>query len=180
MTTARSAPRVDRGLAAERPEQLLRREVGRELVGVELGARNEAERDIADRFGKDSPDAEHHARSELRIAHEPRDQLAIAAHHRRDEHLDRAVLRASRGEQFRGRVAHARGVAEVEPHEPAFGLVRDRVAAQLHDNGIAERVGGLGRGVGRRDGALVEHRHAVLREQRLRRGFGEGRHGGRG
>ena len=63
---------VDRGLAAERAEQLLGREVVEQLVGVELGERDEPERDVAERLGEHSADAEHHARPELRVAHERR------------------------------------------------------------------------------------------------------------
>ena len=171
---------IDGGLAAERPEQLLGREIVEKLVGVELGERDQPEGDVAEGFGEHSPDAEHDARTELRIAHEPRDELARAAHHRRHEELDRAVVGAGRGEELgRGRADRGR-VGQSEPDEAALGLVGDGVAAQLDDHRVAELVCGRDGcvGVGRRP--LVEHRHAVTREQLLRRGFREGRHGGRG
>jgi hypothetical protein len=66
-------------------------------------------------------------------------------------------------------------------HQAALGLVRDRVAAQLHHHGEAE-LGGRSCGIGGRGHlALVGHRHAVLAQQRLRGGLGQGvavgRHG---
>ena len=143
--------------------------------------RDEPERDVAERFGEHAADAEHHARAELRIAHEPGDQLAGAAHHRRDEQLDRAVVGAGRGEQLGAAASDRGGVAQAEAHEAALGLVRDRVAAQLHhdrDSRSRRRPPTAASASAR--GALVEHRHAVARQQLLRRGFGEGRHGGRG
>jgi hypothetical protein len=171
---------VDCGLAPERPEQPLRREVVGQAVGVGIGERDEPERDVADRLGEHAPDAEHHARPELRVAHEAGDQLARSVHHRRDEQLDVAVVRCGGREELASRAAHRLLVTEVQADEPALGLVRDRVTAQLHDDREAEVAGG-GRGlVGSGCGPLVEHRDAVVRHQSLRRGFGEGRHGRRG
>ena len=77
-----------------------------------------------DRFGEHAADAEHHARTELRVAHDAGDELARAAHHRRDEELDvavvgsgraRAACRGRRARQWRRRdraaPAHVRSCA---------------------------------------------------------------------
>ena len=76
---------VDGGFAAEGPEQLLGRQIVEQIARVEIGERGEAEGDVTHGFREHSPDAEHHARAELRIAHEPGDELARAACHRRDQ-----------------------------------------------------------------------------------------------
>ncbi len=167
---------VDRGLAPERAEQLLRREVVDELFGVRIGERDDAERDVAERLGEHAADAEHHARAELRVAHEPRDELPRSPHHRRDEHRDLTVGRRGRGEQLgRGR-SHRVGVAQAEPHQTPFGLVGDRLAAQLHDHRVPDRLGGRDRTVGVAGLPFVEDRHAVARDEPLRRGLRERAH----
>ncbi len=171
---------IDRGLAPERSEKLLGVEVVEQIGGVDLVQRCEAEGDVAEGFGQHSPDAEHHTRPELRIADEPGDELAVAADHRCDQKLDRAVFRTGGGQEFDRREADRFAFRQLQPHESALGLVRDRLAAELQHDRVTERVGGghRARRVGR--GSFLEHRHAVAREELLRRSFGEGGHDGRG
>ena len=72
-------------------------------------------------------------------------------------------------------------VAEAQPHQPPLGLVGDRLAAQLDDDRVAERVGGGDRGLGVVHLTLVDDGHAVGAQQRLRVGFGQrGTRGGHG
>ena len=70
--------------------------------------------------------------------------------------------------------------AQVEAHEAALGLVRDRVAVQLQDHRVADGVGGGdgGGGIGR--DPLVGHGDPVRGDQGLRFGFRQGRHGREG
>ncbi len=171
---------VDRGFSAERSEQVLGGEVVEQVSRIEVAQRDETERDVAERFGEHTTDPQHDARSELRIADEAGDELACAAYHRRDEQPDRAVVGAGRGEQFLGREAHRGRVGQSEADESPLGLVRDRVAAQLDHDRKADRAGRRDRVVDGGHGALVEHRHTEFGEEQLRRGFGEGRHRGRG
>ncbi len=171
---------VDRGLAAEGPEQLLRGEIVEEIAGVEVGEGDEAEGHVAQSFGEHSPDAEHDARTELRIAHQSRDELTRAAHHRRDQQLDRAVVRAGGGEKLDRGGANRGRVAQSEPDEAPLRLVRDGAAAQFDDHRVPDRVGTGDRPVGFGRHSFVENGNAVTREEVLRRGFREGRHGGRG
>ncbi len=171
---------IDGGLAAERTEEGLGGEIVDQLTGIEPVEWYQAERDVAERLGQHTAHAEHDTRTELRVAYEPRDQLARTVHHRCDEQTDRAVLGAGGGEQFGRRGADGGGVGETEAHESAFRLVCDRVAAELDHDGIADRRRGIDRRAGVLDRALVEHRDAVAGEEMFRRGFREGRHGGRG
>ena len=133
---------VDRRLAAELVEQALRGELVDHLVGGDRVDRGRSEDDVGDRLGQDAADAEHDGRTELRVAHDPGDQLAVAADHRGDQHGDVAVVGRGRGEQLAGGAAHGVGVAEAEADEPALGLVGDRVTVELGDDRIAQRVGG--------------------------------------
>ena len=167
---------VDCGLASERSEDALRREPVDHVLGIAVGDRREPEHDVADGLGEHAADAEHHARAELRVGNQARDELAVATHHRGDEHLDRAVVGTGEREQIGGGRAYRVGVAQPEPHETPFGLVRDRGSAQLRDHGVAELVGRGGRAIGVGGGSLFEHGHAVTGEQPFRVGFGERRH----
>ncbi len=83
-------------------------------------------------------------------------------------------------EQLGCRMPTAAASAHPEPHEAPFGLVRDRVAAQLYHDGIADRVGRGDRLGGAGDRALVEDGDAVTGHELLGRGFREGRHRRRG
>ena len=166
-------PPARRGTA---PSSFLRREVVDEVLRVLVGERHDPERDVAERLREHAADAEHHARPELRVAHHPGDELACSLHHRRDQELDGSVFGPGGREHLVCGGAHRVGVAQVQLHEAALGLVRDRVAVQLDDHWEADRVGGLGRGVCIGHDALVEHGHAVVAQQLLGRGFGEGRH----
>ena len=171
---------VDSRLAAERPEQLLRREIVEKIFGVQLRKRHEPESGVTQRLGQHSPDPQHHTRTELAIADESRDQLARAAHHGRDQQLDRAVLRTRRREELARCSVDCGRVAQPEPDEAPLRLVRDGVATQLDDHRVTQPVRGRDGSDGVGGCSLVEHRYAVMREELLRRGFGEGRHRGRG
>ncbi len=58
---------------------------------------------------------------------EPRDELAMPRHHRRDEHTDLAVLGSSPRREARVPPPRRRpSLRESEPYEPTLGLVRDR------------------------------------------------------
>ena len=113
------------------------------------------EHHVGDRLGQDAADTEHDVGAELRVANHTGDQLAIARDHRRDQQRHVAVGGRRLGEQLRRGLAHRRTIAEPQPDQAAFGLVGDRVTAQLERNRVAELVGSRdgGRGVG--DLALV-------------------------
>ena len=105
----------------------------------------------------------------------------LPVHHRRDEHADLAVVGPSpRRAARRPRPRTASASAQAEAHEAALGLVRDRVAAELHDDRDS-RSRRLPRPRRRHVGhdALVEHGHAVASERapstRPRRGSGMAR-----
>ena len=106
--------------------------VDRGLADVERGG---PEDDVGDGLGEDAAHAEHDGRPELGVAQQPDDQLPVAAHHRRDEHADFAVVGTRRCEQLVRRTLDGVGVGQPEPDEPALGLVGDRVADQLDDDG---------------------------------------------
>ena len=132
---------VDRRLAAERAEQRLTAEVVDHLAASTLSIGTTPERHVRDGLGEHPADAEHDGHAELRITVEPRDELAIARHHRRDEHADLAVLGRRRREKLARRDLDVSRGCATEPYEPPLGLVRDRRAAELHHDGIADRVG---------------------------------------
>ena len=164
---------IDRRLAAELAEQLLRREVVDELERIEPAERYEAERDVGDRLGEDPADAEHHGGPELRVAHEPGDELTVAAHLLRDDQVDLAVIRCCRGEQRVGRLAHRIGRREVEAHQTALGLVRDAIAVELHDDRHPHGLGGCDCGRAAVDDALVRDLEPMRGQQRLRPSLGQ-------
>ena len=172
---------VDRSLAAERTEQLLGGQVvdhSRRGHGVE---RSRPEHDVGDRLGQHATDAEHHGRTELRVADHARDQFPVAGDHRCDQQRHVAIVGAGRREQVVGSLVHRRSVAETEPHEAPLGLVGDPIAVQLDDDGKAEFDGGVD-GLGRiGHDTLGGDRHAEVGEQRLgvalRQRRGRGRSG---
>ena len=104
---------VHGGLAAELAEQALGGQLVDHLVGRDVVERGRAEHDVGHRLGEDAAEAEHHGRPELRVAEDAGDQLAVAADHRRDQHVDRAVVRRRRGQQLRGGPVHRVGIGEV-------------------------------------------------------------------
>ena len=57
-------------------------------------------------------------------------------------HAKRAVIGRGLAQQFGRGHLHRQGIAEAQLHQPAFGLVRDGVAAELHDHGESEFTGG--------------------------------------
>ena len=173
---------VDGALAAELAEKALRRELVDHLVGGHPIDRRRAEGDVGDGLGEDAPDAEHDGGAELLVAQHAGDQLAVAADHRRHEHVDVAVLGACRGEQFAGGAAHGVGITEAEADEAALGLVGDGVTVELGDDRVPEGVGGGHGIVHAARQALRRDRHPVAGEQLLGFGLGQGaaRHRPRG
>ena len=165
------------GIAPERPEELLRDEVVDHLGGRRTVERGRPEHDVGDGLGEDPADAEHHRRSELGIAQHAGDQLAIPGHHRGDEQRHVAVGRQGRAQQLGGGVAHGSLVAQPEAHEATFGLVGDRVAAQLHDDREPDRGRRGGGLVGARHVALVGERQPESGQQSLRGGLRQSRRG---
>jgi len=170
---------VDRGLAAEGPEERLGGEAVEHVVGVGVAQGHQPQHHVGHGLGEDPTHAEHDGGPELRVEGQARDQLTGAGHHGRHQHPDLAVGRRGRGEQGVGRLLDRARVAQVEPHEAPLGLVGDAVAAQLRDHGVAE-LGGRRGGVGSRGhDPLAQHRDAVAGQQRLRGRLGLGV-GGRG
>ena len=170
---------IDLGIATERPEELLRDEIVDHLGGRRAVERSRSEDDVGDRLGEDPADAEHHRWSELAIAQHAGDQFAVPGHHRRDEQRDVAVGRQGRVQQLGGGVAHGSLVAQPEAHEATFGLVRDRVATQLHNHWKADRGRRGDRLVGARHVALVGERQPESSQESLRSGLRQGRRGRR-
>ena len=88
--------------------------------------------------------------------------------HRRDEHVDVAVVGGRRGQQLgRGRL-DGRPIAEAQPDQPTLGLVGDGVAVELRHDRVADVVRGVDRSGRRVDESLGSDRYAVAREQGLR------------
>ena len=162
-SVARSAARSTAGSPRNGPSSFCVARSSIRLVGVEVGERDEAERDVAERLREHAADAEHHARAELRVAHEAGDELAVAAHHRRDEQLDGAVVGTGRAEQLGRGLARGVGVARVRA-----GRARARSCARSRRRTASPRPGSRSRrrrrprrpASARR--ALVEHGDAVL------------------
>ncbi len=73
---------------------------------------------------------------------QPSDELASTREHRSDEQLDRAVRRSRRTEQRRGRGRDVVLARQTEAHETPFGLVRDRLPAELEHDGEPDLGGG--------------------------------------
>ena len=136
--------------------------------------RRRGEHDVAERLGEDAAEPEHHARPELRIAHQAGDQLAPSAHHLGDQQRDARRRRAARAPSSSAAArAHGGGVGEAEPHEIALGLVGDRVAAQLQHDREAESPRPPAGRRPRRAPALARDGHAVARDELLRLVLGE-------
>ena len=148
---ARAHRRSTARLAAERAEQRLGREVVDQLVGVELGRAARAgtrRRPSASASTPPTPSITHGPNCGSR--HEPGDELAgaRAPSARRAARPRRRRARAAASSSGR-RGARPRRRRQPEAHETPFGLVRDRVAAQLDDHDrVADRVGGGDRAVG--------------------------------
>ena len=115
---------------------------------------------------------------ELRVLHQARDQLTVAAHHLRHQQRRLAVLGASQPEQLAGGTPH--GIRRIEPesHQAALALVGDRLPAELEHHREAQLGGGVGRGLGGIDQHLASARDAVAGEKLLRRVLREGLDGG--
>ena len=140
--------------------------------------RRRGEDHVAERLGQHAAEAEHHAGTELRVLHQARDQLAVAAHQLRHQQRRLAVLGASLREQLAGGAPH--GVRRVEPesHQAALALVGDCLPAELEHHREAQLGGGVGGGLGGIDQRFASTRDAVAGEKLLRRVLREGLDGG--
>ena len=164
---------VDRRFSSEIVEQLLRGESADHVVGRRCIEWRWAEHDIGDGFRENPTDAEHDHRPELSIPNDSGDQLAVTRDHRCDEYVDVAVVGPGCGEQFSRSGLDGRTITEAQFDEPTLGLVGDRVAVQLRDDGISDLVG-RGASCSRRlHESFRSDRHAVLGEERLRGAFGQ-------
>ncbi len=124
---------IDRRLAPELAQQLLRGEVVDQLLGVDppiSGTSRKATSATAS--ARMPPTPEHHGHAELRVVVQAGDQLPVArspsgppAGRPRRPRAGRPPAGLGGGRGHRG------GVAQAEPHEPPLGLVGDGVAAQL-------------------------------------------------
>ncbi len=166
---------VDLRFAAERlGEQMTRVQTFDHRLGVGAFERRHREDDVAERLGEDAAEAEQHAGTEVRIAH----QAAISSRLPRTISATSSPTAPSSGLAFASSSAaaasHGGRVAEAEADEVALGLVGDRVAAQFHDHREAE-LGGDCRGFGGvLHDALRRDRNAVARDELLRLVLGEG------
>ena len=124
---------VDGRFAPERSEQLLGREIVEQVVGVELGRaaragtrrRRSPRRALPRRRTSRTDRTADRARGPAMSSREPR--TIGATSNSTGPSSGRAAASSSRG-----RGAHRGRVRQPEANEPALGLVRDGVAAQLH------------------------------------------------
>ena len=89
---------INFGFAAELAEQLLCRQLLDHLRGIDRADRRRAELHIGNCLGNDATDTQHHGGSELWVADDPGDELAIAGNHRRDQQRDGTVVRSGGGQ----------------------------------------------------------------------------------
>ena len=167
---------IDGGLAAKGlGEHLSVGEPIHEPIGLVAIERRRGEHHVSERLGEHPAETEQHTGTELRIAHHARDQLALARDHLGDEQLDLAILRPRGREQLTGGGAHRRGITQPQPHQPPLGLVGDPLAAELHGDRKADRLGGSRGGLRGLHRPLLGERNAVAAQERLGGGLGERR-----
>ena len=135
---------VDPGEAAERAEQALRAELGRQRPCIRLVQRREREGHVGDRLGEDAAEAEGDHGAELRVTAHADEQLALVRHELLDEHAavgpsGRAVDDAVVGGAGGGRVPH------VELDQAEVALVLD-IGAERLEHGRAAQCLDDGRG----------------------------------
>ena len=164
---------VDGRLTPEGLKQCLTLECIDHLARIDLGDRDQPDDDIGDDFGEDPADTEHDRGSELRIIDHSGDEFAGGTDHRSDEDLHLAVGRCRCGEQCCGRLFGIGRRPQAEPDETSFGLMSDRIATELGDDGTTEtrRCSRCTRWVV--DQLLLEERHAVPGEEQLGLRLGE-------
>ena len=96
---------------------------------------NRSKDDVCHGLGQHSTDAKHDDGSELGVAHDARDELAVALDHRCDENADRSIVFACRAKELGHGCREPARIADVQADETAFGLVRDAIAVQLCNDG---------------------------------------------
>ena len=162
-STRASAPRSTGGSPRNSPRMRLVLERVDQVLGVAARERRRGERDVAERLREDAAQPEHHARPELRIAHQPGDHLAPPAHHPADEHARVAVVGPARGEQRLGGRAHGRGVVEARAAPARARSCARSCARTASARPESPGRGRLDRGVRALDQALVGDRDPGLR-----------------
>ena len=170
---------IERGLTAKRLEE--------ETMGAELGdhapplARRErggGEDDVAQPLRQDSPQPEHHARAERRVAHHAGHELAAPAHLLGDQQLHVAVLGPAEPVELARRRPYRGRVGEAEADEITLGLVENRFSAELQHHREADLLGGTCRSRAIGDEDLSVGGYAVAGEEHL--GVVLGERGSRG
>ena len=165
---------IDRRLAAELAEQALGGQLVDHLVRRDGVERRRAEHDVGDGLGQDPAETEHDGRAELRVAQHAGDQLAVAPDHRRDEHVDGTVGRASprRGARWRPGGRHRRRPrsSRTSPRSVLWAMASPFSLATT-GNPSSRRRGD--RVVGRCHASLAGQRDPVAGEQLLRLRLGQ-------
>jgi len=133
---------IHRSLTTKRVEQLLSRQPVDHLLRIDECDRNRSKHNVGDRFSKNAADPEHHVAAELRITHDTGDQLAIADNHRSHQQRHVTVGRGRLRQQLVGGTGDGASVGQVQLHQPALGLVRNGVAAELHRHRVPKFGGG--------------------------------------
>ena len=125
--------------------------------------RQRTHRDVAQHLGEDAAGADHHRRAELAVMGDADDHLDAVGCHLLHEHAvdarRRVDLRGLVDELGEGR-PHRVGVGDTHLDETDIALVREVGRRDLHDDRIAEEIGGGHRGIGRIDDYLAGERHA--------------------
>ena len=158
--------RIDGRLATERMgEQPFRVQAVDHRRGFRGRERDDREHDVVQRFGQHAAQPEHDARPEVWVAHQAGDQFAFPRHHLGHEQADLAIVRPAMCPQFvRGAANRVRRV-QPQPHEVAFGLVRDACAAQLDRDRQPQRGCGFGRSLWVVDEGLARDRYSAFGQQ---------------
>ncbi len=165
---------VHLGVATEWPQQSLRGQSVDHLVGVGGDDGDRAELDVGDRLSEHSPNAEHHVGTELGVADDSCDELAVAPDHRCHEERHFSVGRGGLAEQPARRSLNRGDIGEPERYKTALGLVGDRRATELHHDREPD-LGGRGPcGLGIANLTLGGQGYPEVSQQGLRLGFGEG------
>ena len=126
---------LDCRLATESAEQFLSLDFVDHFVRIGRRDGNRSKDDVCHGLGQHSTDAKHDDGSELGVAHDARDELAVALDHRCDENAHRSIVFACRAKELGHGCREPARIADVQADKTAFGLVRDAIAVQLCNDG---------------------------------------------